>query len=144
MTAGTLLGFDYGGKIIGIAVGSRQTQLARPLAAVRVSRAGQPDWAQITRLIEAWRPETLVVGLPLNMDGTPNPRTARARRFGNRLKARYNLAVRMVDERLTTLTAKQELYEAGVSGRRHKPRLDQQAASLILQSFLNEPEGATR
>jgi len=134
----TLLAFDYGTHCIGVAIGSPLTRQARALASVRVSRAGQPDWAALTRLIEAWQPRALLVGLPLNMDGTPTARTAAARKFGNRLKARYNLPVDMVDERLTTVLARQSLREAGVSGTRQKPRLDSEAARLILQSYLDE------
>jgi putative Holliday junction resolvase len=141
-TAVTLLGFDYGEKFIGVAVGSTTSRLAQPLATVRVTRGGAPDWGALTRLIEEWRPQTLVVGLPLNMDGTPGPRTARARKFGNRLKARYNLPVTMVDERLTTVLARNILHEGGVSGRRQKPRLDRQAAALILQAHLDDSREA--
>lgn len=134
----TVLAFDYGTKFIGVAVGSTLTRRARALATVRVARGGQPDWAALTRLIEEWGPKALVVGLPRNMDGTPNPRTAAARKFGNRLKARYNLPLYMVDERLTTVLARQSLREAGVSGTRHKPRLDPEAARVILQSYFDE------
>ncbi|HLD13321.1 MAG TPA: Holliday junction resolvase RuvX, partial [Burkholderiales bacterium] len=95
MSTATLLGFDYGTKFIGIAVGSTLTRAAQPLATLAVARSGQPDWARLTRLIEEWRPHALVVGLPRNMDDTPNPRTAAAQKFGNRLKARYNLPVHM-------------------------------------------------
>ena len=143
MATATLLGFDHGTKFIGVAVGSTLTRAARPLATLPVARSGQPDWAALTRLVEEWRPRALVVGLPLNMDDTPSPRTAAAQKFGNRLKARYNLPVHMVDERLTTVLARQALHETGVSGRRQKPKLDAQAASIILQSFLHDaPEAA--
>lgn len=144
MSAATLLGFDYGTKFIGVAVGSTLTRAARPLATLPVARSGQPDWAALTRLVEEWRPRTLVVGLPLNMDDTPNRRTAAAQKFGNRLKARYNLPVHMVDERLTTVRARNVLTEAGVSGKRQKPKLDAYAAGLILQSFLHDAPEAAR
>jgi putative Holliday junction resolvase len=130
------LGFDYGEKIIGVAVGSTHSGLAEPLTALPGGR--RLDWTQLDRLIETWRPEALVVGLPLNMDGSPNEMTAAARRFKNRLKARYNLPVHMVDERLTTRVAAAVLHEAGVPGRRHKRRLDKLAAQAILQAFLHE------
>jgi putative Holliday junction resolvase len=140
--ARTYLGFDYGEKFIGVAVGSTTSGRAQPLVTVRVTRGGEPDWDALTRLVGEWRPQALIVGLPLNMDGTPGPRTARARKFGNRLKARYNLPVDMVDERLTTVLARNALTEAGVSGRRQKPQLDRQAAALILQAFLNDSREA--
>ncbi len=137
-TSATVLAFDFGTQFIGVAIGSTLTRQARALVSLRVTRAGQPDWAALTRLVEEWAPKTLIVGLPCNMDGTPNPRTGPARKFGNRLKARYNLPVLMVDERLTTVLARQSLREAGVSGIRHKPRLDPEAARHILQAYLDE------
>ena len=133
----TFLGFDYGEKVIGVAVGSTHTRAAQPLNTVSVP-GGEPDWKVIDRLVADWRPTAMVVGLPLNMDDTPNPMTRAARRFGERLKARYNLPVHMVDERLTTLSAKRDLYDAGIPARHHKRHLDRLAAQSILQSFLND------
>ena len=69
--ARTYLGFDYGEKFIGVAVGSTTSGRAQPLATVRVTRGGEPDWDALTRLVGEWRPQALIVGLPLNMDGTP-------------------------------------------------------------------------
>jgi putative holliday junction resolvase len=139
-TARSFLAFDYGEKYIGVAVGSSHTRLAEPVTTLRGS-AKNPDWQRILQLIEEWRPQALVVGLPLNMDGSDNPMTRAARSFGQRLKERYNLPVHMVDERLSTLAARDILNEAGVPMRRHKTRLDKLAAQTILQSFLNELPG---
>jgi putative Holliday junction resolvase len=133
----TLLGFDYGAKLIGVAVGGTHSRLAEPLTTIHVSKAG-PDWTQIARLIADWRPTALVVGLPLNMDGTANIMTRAARQFGEQLAARYNLPVHWVDERLSTRDAKRVLYDAGIPGTRHKRRLDKLAAQTILQAFLND------
>jgi putative Holliday junction resolvase len=137
MGSDNILGFDYGEKTIGVAVGNSASGQAHPLANVRVIR-GQPEWEKISSLIDEWRPAALVVGLPLNMDGSENPVTPKARKFGNRLNGRYNLPVHMVDERLTTRDARTELYNAGVTERRHKPVLDKLAAQSILQTFLTE------
>ena len=134
------LGFDYGGKFIGVAVGSTQSGQAQALATVRVSASKVPDWQHIARLIEEWRPNALVVGLPLNMDGSEQAMTRAVRAFGDRLKERYNLPIIMVDERLTTRVAKDQLYAEGVAGTRQKARLDEMAAQTILQSFLNGQE----
>ncbi len=139
MKGRTFLGFDYGEKVIGVAVGSTYSGLAEPLTALPGGR--HTDWARLTRLIEQWRPDALVVGLPLNLDGSENEMTGLARRFGKRLQARYNLPVHMVDERLTTRMAAGVLYEAGIPGRRHKRRLDKLAAQAILQAFLHEGAG---
>ena len=141
MTPRVFLGFDYGEKFIGVAVGGSHTRSAQPLTTVPAA-GGEPDWRRVTALIEDWRPQALVVGLPLNMDASPNPLTRAARAFGQRLKDRYNLAVHMVDERLSSRAAKQTLYEAGISARRHKPHLDKLSAQLILQAFLDELKDA--
>jgi len=138
--AASFLAFDYGEKYIGVAAGSRHTRQAQALTTLRGS-AKNPDWVGISRLIEDWQPDALVVGLPLNMDGSDNPMTRAARAFGQRLQDRYNLPVHMVDERLSTLAARDILNEAGVPMRRHKARLDQLAAQTILQAFLNELPG---
>jgi len=132
MTNGVVLGFDYGSKRIGIAVGQTLTGSARPLTIVK-ARDGKPDWDAISRLIAEWQPVALVVGLPVHMDGTEHERTARARRFGNQLAGRYNLPVHRVDERLTSYQAELELRARGKGGE----ALDAVAAQLILQSWLD-------
>ncbi len=137
----TFLGFDYGEKFIGVAVGNTLSRLAQPLATLRVIK-GRPVWPEVARLIEQWKPDALVVGLPLNMDGSESAMTRAARRFGNRLRGRYNLPVHMVDERLSSRVARDTLVEAGVPPRRHKYSLDKLAAQTILQAFLNERAGA--
>jgi putative Holliday junction resolvase len=138
VSARVYLGFDYGQKFIGVAVGSTQSGQAQALATLRVSANKSPNWDEISRLITEWRPHGLVVGLPLNMDGSSQPMTRAARAFGERLRERYNLPIHMVDERLTTRVAKDHLYAAGIAGTRHKRHLDKVAAQAILQAFLEE------
>jgi putative Holliday junction resolvase len=133
----TFLAFDYGEKHIGAAVGSAHTRTAQPIGAVPGAK-GSPDWRRISDLVTQWQPNALIVGLPLNMDGTENTMTRAARRFGNRLRDRYNLPVHMVDERLSSRSAKDALIEAGIPAKRHKRKLDTLAARTILQSFLND------
>ncbi len=137
MTVKTYLGFDFGKKHIGVAVGRSAARLAQALDTVTAHNE-RPDWTHITRLIEEWRPSALVVGLPLNMDDTENDMTRAAKKFGNRLRARYNLPVHMIDERLTSVAAKNVLVAAGVPSKRHKSKLDRLAAQTILQAFLDE------
>jgi len=137
---GRLLGFDVGERYLGVAVGSRHTRLAEPLVTLHVARQG-PDWKALDRLIKEWLPAGLVVGLPLNMDGSANRMTRVARAFGERLRERYNLPVHMVDERLSTRAAVESLIEAGVPVRRHRQKVDRLAAQTILQAFLNELPG---
>lgn len=143
----TLLGFDFGTRRIGVAVGQELTGQARPLTVVRARRDGGPDWDTISRLIAEWRPDALVVGMPLHMDGSEHELTRLARRFGNRLAGRYNLPVHRVDERLTSVEAERLLAEAGADTDRQRGRrrrtgnaeadVDSLAAALILQAWLD-------
>lgn len=136
----TLLGFDYGLRRIGVAVGQEVTGTAAPLRTLAVPAAGI-DWSAIGSLIEAWRPEALVVGLPRNMDGTEHAMTQAAQRFARRLHGRYGLPVFHVDERLSSQQA-----EGAVTGstrtararRRYRADIDRVSAQIILQTWLNE------
>lgn len=127
-----LLGFDFGIKRIGIAVGQELTGTARELETL-TSPDGGPDWQGISRLINEWRPNALVLGLPLNADGSDHEVTRLARRFGNRLKGRYNLPVFTIDERLSSIEAERQLAE---QGRFDKEDVDKLAARIILESWL--------
>lgn len=143
MSAHTYLGFDYGTKHLGIAVGGNASGLAEPLATASV-RNGIPDWGEIDRLIKEWRPSALIVGLPLNMDDSENDMTRAARKFGHRLHARYNLPVHMVDERLTSVAAKNALVESRVPWKQRRARVDKLAAQNILQAYLDEQRSSKR
>ena len=132
--AQSLLGFDFGEKRIGIAVGQSLTGSVTPLVTLNAVNQ-QPDWAGISRVINEWQPDLLVVGLPLHMDGTEQDITQRVKRFGNQLKGRYNLPVEFVDERLSSYDAEQILREQGKK-RSDKKDIDKLAAALFLQSWL--------
>jgi putative Holliday junction resolvase len=133
----TLLGFDFGTRRIGVALGQELTRTARPLTTLQTPNRAI-DWDGLTRLIEEWRADAFVVGLPLHMDGTEHELTQLARRFGNRLAGRYNRPVFFVDERLTSDEAGRRLAEEGRGGRAHKGAIDAVAAQLILQSWLDQ------
>ena len=96
--------FDFGLKHIGVAVALAGQNLARGVATVP-ARDGQPHWPSLDALLDEWRPDRLVVGDPLNMDGTAGTMAASARDFGQRIAERYGLAVDLVDERLSTFEA---------------------------------------
>ena len=131
----TLLGFDFGTKRIGISVGQVLTGTARALTTIR-SRNMQPDWENISKLINEWQPDALVVGIPLHMDGSEQELTHLAKRFGNRLHGRYNLPVYPIDERLSSYEA-ETLLEQQSSGF-DKSDIDSMSAQLILQSWLDQ------
>ena len=141
----TLLAFDYGLKRIGVAVGQELTGTATALITLRATD-GKPDWDAITRLIEQWQPDALVVGLPLNMDGTFHELSYRVQRFGNQLHGRYNLRAYFMDERLSSLEAEREL-KASLSNKAGKKLrkvqaadIDKVAAKVILESWLMQQE----
>ena len=96
--------FDFGLKHIGVAVALSGQNLARGIATV-AARDGQPHWPSLDALLAEWRPDCLVVGDPLNMDGSASPMAARARDFGRQIAERYGLALDLVDERLSTFEA---------------------------------------
>lgn len=135
--ARTLLGFDYGKQRIGIAVGQTLTNTVTPLTTLTAVKQ-KPDWATISKLIQEWQPDILVVGLPLHMDGTEQELTQAARRFGNQLKGRYNLSVEWMDERLSSIEAEGYLRQQGGKTRSDKHDIDKIAAGLILQSWLTQ------
>lgn len=135
--ARTILGFDFGMKNIGIAIGQDLTGTANPLTAIK-ARDGIPDWELIGSLLREWQPTLLVVGLPLNMDGTEQEMTAAARRFGNRLHGRFGLPVEWQDERLTTYEALDQMGIRSKMDSRQRSDVDRISAQLILQSWLNQ------
>lgn len=134
MSTGTLLAFDFGTKSIGVAIGQRITGTARPLAALK-AQEGVPDWTQIEKLLKEWQPEEVVVGLPLNMDGTEQPLTARARKFANRLHGRFGTKVSLQDERLSTVEARSGLFAQGGYRALNKGSIDSASAVVILESW---------
>lgn len=131
----TYLAFDFGTKNIGVAYGQSLTGTANELTPIPV-RDGVPHWESITALLAEWKPQQLVVGLPLNMDDSDSELAVRARKFGNRLHGRYSLPVAMFDERLSTRAAKEEAHERGHKGNYSKAPVDSIAARLILESYL--------
>lgn len=133
----TYLGFDFGNKKIGVAIGQTTTGTASPLQTLR-SPNQKIDWDAIARLIAEWRPAGLVVGLSKQADGSDNLITPRMQKFCRQLHGRFNLPVYQIDEALSTFEAKQLLFdELGVRAGKLWEVQDQLAAQLILQSWLN-------
>ena len=139
----TLLAFDFGTLHIGVAVGQTVTSTATPNKEVR-ARDGVPEWTDIEKLIHEWKPMLLLVGLPLNMDDTDNPITTRARRFARQLHGRFHIRTLLIDERLTSVAARERLRSRGIragrihAGRDH-PDYHGVAAQLIAESWLHAP-----
>lgn len=132
------LGFDVGARRTGVAVGNTLSGTARPLEVIEM-REGEPDWARLDRLVTEWRPQQLVVGEPLTLEGDSQAATDRARGFARRLGARYGLPVELVDERSSSREADRRFAQArreGQAKRSHAARLDAVAAQIILERWL--------
>ena len=125
---GLAMAFDFGTTKIGVAVGQQITGTASPVAVVK-ARDGIPQWLAIDRLVEEWQPKVLVVGLPINMDGTESDMSKAAARFSRRLHGRYGIRIELMDERLSTFEARE--FE-------NPDQLDAIAAKLILETWLAE------
>ena len=126
----TIIGFDFGTRWIGVAIGQTLTGKARPLRAI-----DSVDWVAIKKLIDTWQPQRFIVGLPLNMAGEQQEMSDRAERFGRQLRGRFGIPAEMVDERLTT----REAYLLAIENtKRHsKTDIDSLSAVLITESWLN-------
>jgi putative holliday junction resolvase len=124
----TLLACDFGLKHIGLAAGQTLTRTATPLGVVR-ARNGAPDWNAFDEWMRQWKPDLLVVGLPLNMDDTVSEMATQACRFAERLRQRYRIPVEMVDERLSSFEARLR------SGKREANHA--LAAQLIAETYLD-------
>jgi len=129
----TLLGFDYGTRKIGVAVGQTLTGTATPLETLRLVKR-EPDWGRIGELIAEWHPEALVVGLPLDQDDRETDATRPALRFSRQLEGRFRLKVYLIDERFTSFEARDRLGHKA----KRREEYDAMAAKLILETWLNE------
>ena len=123
-----MLGFDYGERRIGVAVGQTLTRTAQALVTLNV-RDGQPDWAALKRVIDEWRPTQLVLGMPSSADGASHPQAEPIARFARRLAGRFQLPIAFVDERLSS-------YAAAEDPESRRVGLDAVAARLILETWL--------
>jgi len=134
---GYILGFDFGLRRIGVAVGQAQTRTATPIATV--AHKDQPDWHALALLVSEWKPSQFVVGLPLSEDGEATEMSKRARNFGNRLSDRFQTPVAFADERLTSRQAEESFAMARAKGgarRSEAGKLDAVAARIILENWL--------
>jgi len=127
---GYIIGFDFGLKRIGVAIGQTITQTASPEAIV-ASKDGKPDWSHITKLFEKWQPTAIVVGLPMRLNGEPQALTQPARKFGQRLNGRYQRPLFFIEEQLSSIEAENRTRQASA-----KTHIDDHAAQIILENWL--------
>lgn len=137
MHDGIVLGFDFGFKRIGVAVGQRLTKTASPLSTLNAEH-GVPNWEHLQKYITEWRPAAFVVGLPTCLDDKELYTTAASRRFAKALQKRFLIPVHLIDERLSTIEARAYLFESGGYRKIKKTEVDSIAACIILERFLQE------
>lgn len=137
----TVMAFDFGLRQIGVASGNSLIGTTQPLPILK-AKDGIPHWHTLESLIAQWQPDLLLVGDPLNMDGSDSELCLRARKFARRLHSRLGLKVEMVDERLSSFAAKQDSRERGHRGDFKAQPVDSLAAELILQTWLAERSAA--
>jgi putative Holliday junction resolvase len=133
----TVLAFDFGTRRIGVAVGNTLMRTAHALATIDAAREAR--FAAIGALVDEWRPDRFVVGLPVHADGTPHAMTQRAREFAAELSRRFARPTALVDERHTSEVARQALAASARGGRASRDLRDQVAAQIILQAWFDAP-----
>lgn len=126
MSVETVFAFDFGVKRIGVAMGNTMIRQAQPVKVISaIDNATR--FADIQALLDEWKPDRLVVGLPMHPDGAPHEMTARARKFANQLHGRFSLPVELVDER----------YSSAVISAKRGEVIDDRAAAIILQQYFD-------
>lgn len=138
---GRLLALDVGERRIGVAVSDELGLLARGVTTIQRTSAAQALDA-LAAQVDQWRPTTIVVGLPRNMDGSLGPQAERVMRFARDLAGRVGLPVLFWDERLSSVSAEEILRRQGIGTRDHKARIDAVAAAVILQEYLDAQRSA--
>ncbi len=134
----TILAFDFGLQRTGVAVGNTLTGSATPECTLQ-SKNDTPNWDEITKLIEDWKPEKIIVGMPTELDDSENPLQKKVIRFSNQLNGRYNIPVEHENEQFSSIEAAQRLKQLRQSGRKQKIKkqeVDKIAASIILETWM--------
>lgn len=135
-----IMAFDFGTQKTGMAVGQSLIESANPLALFPM-KDGIPNWDELLKIVKQYQPTLFLVGLPLNMDDTESELSTRARKFARRLRHQTNIETLMVDERLTTREARDELDHYQAQGRGKKLSADSIAAALFIESWYRNPQG---
>ena len=130
------LSFDYGTQRIGVAFGQSISATAKAIAVLK-AKDGSPDWDEVEKLLQEWKPDCCVVGLPYNLDASESELLTRAIKFANRIKGRFNINCYGMDERLSSKAAIEQVVEDESSSKK-KTAIDDIAAQIILENWLNE------
>ena len=135
MPEGVYLGFDFGYKRIGVAVGQALTGSASPLSTLD-AKLGVPNWEAVQKVLNQWKPLALIVGLPTCIDDSEQYTTSAAKGFARQLRKRFALSVHLVDERLSTVEARAHLFAKGGYRKIKNSEVDSIAACIILEQWL--------
>lgn len=122
---------------MGVAIGQSLTGTATPLMELK-AKEGQPNWEQVAKLIDEWKPDAFLVGIPLNMDGSESEMSTRARKFGKRLHGRFGKPCHEVDERLSSFDARDQITQHSGRAPASNRNIDSVAAALILETWFNQ------
>ena len=133
----SVLGLDFGIKRIGIASGQTITGTASPITTLNQTQ-GNPDWQGIEKLIQQWKPQALIVGMPYHVDGSENEMTKTVMKFCAQLEKRFSLPVHQINEALSSFEAEQQLKKNLKIGQHNKHEIDKIAAAIIVQNWLDQ------
>ena len=136
------LAFDFGTQRIGVAFGQSLSSTAQPVKVLKASD-GKPDWNEVQGLIDEWRPDVFVVGLPYNMDGSDCELLSLAKKFAKRLHGRFGKPCYGMDERLSSVAAIEQVIEEGGAAKKVKA-IDDIAAQIILENWFSELTASRR
>jgi len=136
MTHRIYIGFDYGQKYLGLATGQSITGTAQPLTTLHMIQ-GKPNWPEIKNIVNEWRPSALIVGVALQPDGKDSKLSKLAKKFGATLNQEFHLPVHFIDERLTSVAARERLGISSFPTLKQKREIDRISAAIILESWLN-------
>jgi putative holliday junction resolvase len=133
-----VLGLDVGSKTVGIALSDEMGWTAQGLKTLKINEERQEfGFEEIGQIIKEYQVDTVVIGLPKNMNGTIGPRGQASQQFANEVESRFAVPTVLWDERLTTMAAERVLLEADVSRKKRKKVIDKMAAMMILQGYLD-------
>tara|TARA_B100001027_G_scaffold190349_1_gene144214 strand:- start:677 stop:1072 length:396 start_codon:yes stop_codon:yes gene_type:complete len=127
-----IVAFDYGEKKIGVAVGQTETNTSSPLQIIFNNNNNKVNWNKISFLLNEWKPDLVIIGKPLNMDGTDSEIMKKVEKFVKHLKTIYDAEYEYIDERLTTFEAKEILIE------NKSDIVDANAAKILIDNWFNK------
>lgn len=134
---GNIIGFDFGQRRIGVAIGNNVSKTAQALITIE-SATNNQKFEAIQKIMEEWMPVSIVVGVPFNVDGSEHKVTNLSKKFAKQLEEKYSLPTHLIDERYTSIEASHELKDKKIDVKKKKLLIDQIAAKIILQSYLDQ------